>query len=471
MTVLMRKWWVGVLLITSILAQPVWVNAQDYFATDVKDIKSSPQRYWAKGIVFRDTLVEQPQRRTLSIDNRTVTRFVTEQLGEVYAEKEAVELLNNLAPGVEYLFSGTVGQRGRRYYTVVRSVSAYRQDTENIPALLGDVNLLNTTNQFNRVFIVLDGVMKDVHKDLFGFATANNIKLEEMFGRTEHRDKVAASIRSALRRFEENSKTTSQEFFVSIIISMLALQYGYVEQVPASYEAEPPASSELDSLPDSDVDDEVGPESWDIPDEQIQTEPAPMEEPAPPASGMIESQPVEIIEDAAVVEPVEVVEESMAVEMGVDLLETEETEPIVDEAWLEVPPVVEETISEPVAVEEIDVSTEVFSDSTEIEEELLDTAVPEADAAMAEETEVEMETSSAAPAEEEALPEIVSPELEVVAEPEVEIVPDPAPAVVETVIVVEPELDTNETRAVESEKTKPAPGKDEIDYSRPVRLR
>ncbi|HMP89776.1 MAG TPA: hypothetical protein PJ991_06225 [Kiritimatiellia bacterium] len=417
-------------LITGMLLQPGVLLAQDYFAADVLDIKRRPQNYWARGVVFRDVLTELPQtRRTLRIDDRVVTRFGTKELGEIYAEPDAVEQLQKLEIGVEYLFSGTVGQRGRRYYAIIRNVSAYEQQTENIPELMSAIKLDGSTNQFNRVFSVLNIVMTDIHKDLFGYATANNLTLPQIFEGSEHRDKIAASARTALRRFEEKSKTTSQEFFISVIISMLALQYGYVEPAP-------PVTPDDAFNPDNDAGeipyalpwgDDITPESWDIqsepeaePEADIVPEPDPAPEPEQPVMDIVEEEIpelelIETLDDSPVIteEVVEDVEEAYEPEAVQDAVESAVEEPADDSVE---PPVVE-----PVAME-ID---------PEISEPVVDAEMEYSSADMEMEPEMEATGADSAPASEP------------VPEPEAPVTP--------------------------AEKT-PAI-KDEIDYSRPVRLR
>jgi len=217
-------------------------RAQDYVPVQISDIKNSPQRYWAKGIVFRDVLTEAPQKKRRSIDDRDVTRFYTEQIGELYAEDGVLETLRALPVDREYLFAGTVGQRGRNYYVVVQRVAGQVDPELNFQEQLRALNLANPTNVYNMAIQTLFGIMREVEADLTGYAAPQNLEVGQLFDvNSEHYGRISTSVRNVLRRVEDQSKMPSSEFLVNLIISMMAVQRGHGEAAQADYQPAPDA--------------------------------------------------------------------------------------------------------------------------------------------------------------------------------------------------------------------------------------
>jgi len=219
------------------------LHAQEIPSIKADDLKKSPQKYWAGFFVFEDTLEEAPEDATICIDDVDYTRFKTRTVGTVYAESGIVETLRRLDAGKPYLFVGTVGQKsgalfgllgGSKFVVIVRDVSQPKADTINIIGRVPGLELELTTNRVNQTFAQLDVLFKEVQQDMLGFANSQGITIEEVFGGA-HRDKVASSVRSALRRYEERNRGNSQEFFVDVIVSMMAVQHGYGEARRESY--------------------------------------------------------------------------------------------------------------------------------------------------------------------------------------------------------------------------------------------
>ncbi len=244
--------------------------SQEVPAVKVEQLKANPQRYWASFFVFTDVLKERTGRQTMRIDGRKVFKFQTETLGVIYAEPDVAERMADLNEGEEYLFVGTVLQRPPSRFSfsrqgsfviIIRDITPFQQNAADIPGRLSGINLGHSDNPFNLVFKALDQIMRDVNKDMFGYASNNNISLTDMFGDPEHRSKVAASVRSAIRRYEDVNRTSGQEFFVQVIVSMIALQYGYVDPAAAAFEPEADAVPQV-LLPMDD--DDLRPEDWDL---------------------------------------------------------------------------------------------------------------------------------------------------------------------------------------------------------------
>jgi hypothetical protein len=308
-----------------VLAMALPVRAQEYVPVDVNDVKVSPQRFWARGIVFRDVLKEHPGDRTLKIDGRTLTRLSTEKLGDVYAEEPLLTRIAHSPLDTEYLFSATISQRekksflifggGRKYIVTLRDMTDVSGSAASLPDQLANINRGLTTNIYNRVFASLESIMADVQKDLFAYATSQNIPIETVFDvNAGHMAKVTSSIHAALRRAEQNSKTPVQEYLVNLIVAMMAMQNGYVEPAPQVYvpEALPDEPSVIDTnaLDASSWDLSVSTEPEPAPEPEVEPEPTVESEPAPETAAEIDVEPVAepaleevVVEEAVMEEP------------------------------------------------------------------------------------------------------------------------------------------------------------------------
>lgn len=489
------------------------VLAQDYMPVEIRDLKSSPQRYWAKGIVFRDTLKTVPGTRTLRIDDRTITRFETEQIGELYAVGESIDRLRQLTPGMEYLFSGTVAQRGRNYFIVVRDASSIAEKAEKVPEMMGAINLDNPTNEYNRVFASLEQIMKEVQKDIFAYATAQNITVKEMFDhKGEHRDKIFNSIRLNVRKIEEQSKIPAQEYLISLIVAIMAMQQGYTEAAPPVYHPDDSSvTSVVEKIEETSAVpvEEVAEENWDL---SASPDPAPVVEtvPAAPVEEVAEQLvPVEkdvIILDADDEEPMEqqaadfVMEESAPVEAAA---QNSEVDGGVQnsEALVETVELTEADAGTPVEVIEASAESapEFVSEPETIPVVVEEQAVPVIEFAAETATEPAIEPEPEQPAATDMTVEDVVATV-------AEIVPlsEPEPVVIETVVpvadfpvetavepVVTPSVEQpsaapdkkaekkkkkskkEKSERVDAEPVTPevSPSEDKIDYSKPLRLR
>ena len=370
-----------------LLATSATVLAQEYIPVEVKDLKDSPQRFWARGIVFRDVLKEHPGSSTMRLDDRTITRLVLGTLGEVYAPAELVDRLSALPLDTEYLFSATVSQRGRKYFfqarqkyvVLIKDVAPGSTNSTSIPDQLAKIDMGLSTNIYNRVFASLEGIMAEVQKDLFAYATTQNIPIETLFDvNAGHIAKVSTSIHAALRRAEERSKMPAQEYLVSLIIAMMAAQNGYVQPAPKPYipEATPVTAAE----PPMVLSSEPSESSWDLStvpavSPEVAQEVAPDVAPevaaepevvAPPAA---ETQPAEPVLEVPAVEPeaaAEPVVEATKPDAEIEVVET------VDPFWSDPEPVAVagesktavEMINDVLATEPVDEAS-VVEESTE----------------------------------------------------------------------------------------------------------
>lgn len=224
----MKNYFLKVLIVVATSVAPL--AAQEVATIKPGDLKESPQRYWASFFVFADTFTESPGNRSTEVDDEEVYRFKTEIVGEVYAEPAAADKLRELEPGGEYLFFATVKQeksglfgrlRGGEFVVIVKEVSVVERDAEAIAGLMAGAQDADATNRAAVALRTLNEVSQAVQQELFGFARSEGITVEELLADPEYQQKVAGSIRSSLRRYEQQNRSSSQELFVDVIRSLL----------------------------------------------------------------------------------------------------------------------------------------------------------------------------------------------------------------------------------------------------------
>lgn len=279
------------LLAGSIFLVGTRLDAEEIPAVDIADLKTSPQRYWAGFFVFKDVLQEKPGGTTLRIDKRKITRFRTRELGDVYAEQHLLTRLSKLKLGEEYLLVGTVSQKKNwlgslfggllgdrgKFIVIVKDITMYKKDTGDVPGMMSIIERVNTTNVYNRTLLVLQDIIEVVNEDMFGYASAQNLTLAEAFARPESRDKLGASVRAALRKYEDRNRTSSQELFIQIVMSFIAYQNGLVDLAKPVYEPEPldPGAPAVLDEGGANRNSPETPESWDLSRQNTVSEPAP----------------------------------------------------------------------------------------------------------------------------------------------------------------------------------------------------
>lgn len=459
---------------------PTVALSQNYGYVDLEDLKVSPHLYWAKGIVFRDVLSVEPGGKTKKLDDRSFHRFETRELGEVYADTDSLSKFDGLAVDKEYYFSGTIAQKGRKYYYIVNNVSAYVNDAEYLKSLLSELNNEKPTNQYNQVFMVLENIMQDVHNDLFGYSTTQNIPINKLIGDPAYRQIVAAACRTALRRFEDTTEGSAKELFISTIISMMALQYGYADTSdPQAYEAYDPdeAVEEVENAELQKSSEYKGPseEEWDLSEEMVIS--ALEIEVVKPKEDVVEK----LIDDTEEISPVESAAETEAVVADADdVVEVPAVEEPVVESVEEV--IVTEEISEEVAVPvppkiEAEEETEPVE---EVKEDIQDASIENVDPAPAADVAIKEAAENDSGLTEEMVASAVGIEIEavVVAETVVEEKIEDVPQSVEKVTEIPVEQAVQPVAVEESanvvaadSEEKESSVQEKIDYTSPLRIR
>jgi len=316
MTELMRRiiFTVSLVLIATTISSRA--QSKEFIPVDVEDIRKNPQVFWAKGIVFRAVLDEIPKNRLLRIDGRDVVQFKTKQLGDVYAEVSVADQIKGLELGKEYLFSGVIGQTERKffggggdYFAIIQKVAEPIADGSTVRSSIADLNLKDTTNIYNMVFITLDQIMRAAEKDMFASVNSQGLTVQQVFDPAKPQlDKVKTSVRKILREVEENSKLPLEEYFVTLIIAIMAHQQGYTEPVPAVFLPDAMTEEVVPATAGQDteiVDPLLTKDAWDLSEKGGEVTPVPAVE--PDATNVVTNEvvPDEIIVDQTVPEMME----------------------------------------------------------------------------------------------------------------------------------------------------------------------
>ena len=94
---------------------------EQYKSVETTDLLKAPQKYWARPIVFKDTLTEPPENASVDIEGRRYAEFSTREIGICYASAGLLPAMSGLEVKREYLFSGTIFQYRGQYVPVVQS--------------------------------------------------------------------------------------------------------------------------------------------------------------------------------------------------------------------------------------------------------------------------------------------------------------------------------------------------------------
>jgi hypothetical protein len=198
----------------------------EYQEVEVEDLLRNPQNYWALGIVFRDTLLGGPARKALKIGSGRYYAFPTERLENCYADEKLVPRLEVLPTDKEYIFSGTVLQRSRRYYVVVKDLqpaSIGDDVTEDLVKRLGRAGDPTTAER-------VAAIIEAAEKALFAFVLENKLQGQPLLTPdAKHRKEALGVIRATVADAEREYELTARELltqFIEMVLVEAALKQG-----------------------------------------------------------------------------------------------------------------------------------------------------------------------------------------------------------------------------------------------------
>ncbi|HMP75049.1 MAG TPA: hypothetical protein PKE12_02015 [Kiritimatiellia bacterium] len=239
------------------------MDAQEFRTTPARELASNPQRFWARGVVFRDVMTEIPSESRRSVGTRTAYRFLAKEVGECYAEEKIAPVLRALEPGREYIFMATVysEQRGfirkKTHYMIL--VEGVTVPAANLGALKDDVAAAierrAADDPYAQRLNVLRALILNVQEALTSVSATEQLDRAAIFDpQSEHFDKLLSAARRAVGDLETESKIPGREHLVQILAALVALQEGALvapvlpEEPPAELPAEP-QSEAIESTP------------------------------------------------------------------------------------------------------------------------------------------------------------------------------------------------------------------------------
>jgi len=191
-------------------------------------LRDSPQRVWAKPIVFKDVLESKPSTRSLKINDKYYTRFETVELGSVYANEDVKRELQTATTGKEHIFSGTVLNRRTSFYIIVTSAVEPQANPNEPSTIIGKLINRSVNNELrnHKAQVALVQLLDTVQGDMLVYARQNDIPFKDLFNeRSSHSDRAINIIRSSIDPLNYATEMKPAEILAQLL--HLSLQEHY----------------------------------------------------------------------------------------------------------------------------------------------------------------------------------------------------------------------------------------------------
>ena len=204
---------------------PLLCQAQEqYKSVEAADLLKMPQKYWARPIVFKDTLIEPPEDARVDIEGKRYAAFSTRNVGVCYASSDLLPAMSDLEVNREYLFSGTVFQNRGRYVPVIQSYTP-AIDTQKLTADIRNVAEETPDSFTNQSVRPMADLLAAVQSAQLAYAKEKNIPLCQLYYPTsEHFVKAMDIARTAIYKSEQKNNTASAEILAQYLSTVLAKQ-------------------------------------------------------------------------------------------------------------------------------------------------------------------------------------------------------------------------------------------------------
>ncbi len=262
----------GCLLLLPAVFMAAYASAEspnEYRTVGPAELRTSPQRYWARPILYIDTLSRLPGGPEIRFEGRKYVSFSTTILGNSFAVSELVPLMKTLDINKKYVFTGSVIQyhsgflffKKSRYYVIVSGVNP-PVDTEALTRETGEFAAGLSSSQINLARQPVEDILWTAYSSAVTYARENNIELWQVYDpKSEHFPRAVDFARAAVKEVEEKQKTTADE--------LLAL-YAFYYLARENTKPEEPKKAEVTTSPVKEKKAEAA-----VPEE---SKPAPVEE-------------------------------------------------------------------------------------------------------------------------------------------------------------------------------------------------
>ena len=205
---------------------------QEYQTVAAADLRASPQRFWARGMVFEDDLLTGPARGGITIEGRVFKPVTTREVGVCYLDPDLVAESAGLAVNRRYLFTGSVYQRRRwfhsRYLVLIRSLEPAEDAKSAATNLLAEREgrLENTEEAMRRMTALLG----KIEADMQAFARSNRIQVPQLFDPGfKQADNMLDLVRMAVNDAAKKSGLPPAEILSSYLLAVMKQKYASAE--------------------------------------------------------------------------------------------------------------------------------------------------------------------------------------------------------------------------------------------------
>lgn len=228
-----RTWMVVLAMVAAFCNSPALAQSDEAKPVEAIELVRSPQRYWARSFVFADVLRAHPAGGALKLDNRRYIPFSTLEAGKCYVAVELAPVFNDLPLERRYHFLGTVLQHGRRFFIIVRGVSAA---VERGDLKLNWPQITDSPADFmkNQALQPILDVLTAAESAHVAYAKEKGIALAEMYDpQSEHFAPAVNLMRSSIMAHEQKVKLSASEMMAEYLFQILVARHPVSEEKSA----------------------------------------------------------------------------------------------------------------------------------------------------------------------------------------------------------------------------------------------
>lgn len=243
-SVFYRQWpWRLAGLITAACAASLWwvslAEAQDALASvEPENLVSAPQRYWARAVLFKDTLTSTPADRGVRINDKVYFPLTTRVVGTCYAPEEAAAAMRSLDLHRAYAFSAMVIQHRGRYYVIVSGATPVVDTIQMVKDLQSLAPGMDAATSEAALKPIAE-IVWEVESAHLAYAKEKGIPLCELYDpRSVHFSRAMELVRAAIMKREVEQRAVSSEILAQYLLLALARTCA-ASNIPSASTGEP----------------------------------------------------------------------------------------------------------------------------------------------------------------------------------------------------------------------------------------
>lgn len=238
MSAFLRLSLLALLCVPSLFTSPA--VAQEFKTTPAKELAANPQRFWLRGVVFRDELVEPVGKERFKVGDRIAHRFVTKVAGECYADESILSAIEQLTVGREYIFTASVSSKQTGFFskktTYMILVSGIIVPVADVGSISKDLEetLIDRAeiNPLAKDIDLLKQLITRTQEGITALAATEQVDRKRYFDPTSaYFERFISTVRRMLNDLEHESKTPGREQYVQFVAALVALQEGALSAI------------------------------------------------------------------------------------------------------------------------------------------------------------------------------------------------------------------------------------------------